>query len=435
MFWFSLATFGFYSVSVLVEEESIVSTCSPPGNGAGPFWCYGAPLIVRVGNRTFVSAMETGEGIPPLCNTRWRIFGKFDDGEWQMLHISDKFNEREPCPIVCFQDGRLFISVNPSNQPPGTRYGSCEPKLICFDILNIDKKGTIDLPKWMKGVTFTDHSYRGIASDTVRKEILLLNIDAKTGHQHWSFRDSAGEWVGSGVIEFPIRSCYPQVALKDRSAYVMAIGDIVEPNEQWRKYKYEKTKSNWDYVFRRLFFTYTPDITKQDFIKPIEIDNVDDTAGHITNLDLWIDADRSAHLLYIKQNIQSTLMRDKFFPNIAIKRSLEHVVIRNGQIIDRKTLLEEGKGVLPIYARFHAMSDGTLLALCCIGGETNRNVLMQVKPYDGGTLIDVPLKHVFNMFFTATERGGSVPSDTIDIYGPGEGHTLRYARITLGRGR
>lgn len=433
MLWFSLVTFSLYSVTISIEEENIVSTCIPPENGAGPFWCYGAPLIVRVGDKVFISAMETGIGVPPLCNTRWRIFGKLDNDEWQLLHVSDKFNEREPCPIVCFQDGKLFISVNPSTKPPGTKYGSCKPKLIEFDIQSPNKEGIISLPKWTKGVNFTDHSYRGIASDTARREILLLNIDAKTGHQHWSFRDSTGKWVKNGVIRFPIRSCYPQVALKDRSAYVLAIGDIVEPNQEWREYKYEKTKSSWDYVFRRLFFTYTPNILRQDFVEPIEIDNVDDTAGHITNLDLWIDEDRSAHLLYLRQNIQSTLMRDKFFPNLPIERSLVYVVIKDGQIIDRKILLKEDSHIIPGYARFHMMSDGTLLAVCYLSGEANRNALMQVRPYNGGNLIDIPLKHVFTMFFTATERGGSPPSDIVDLYGPGEGHSLRYARITIKR--
>ena len=64
---------------------------------------------------------------PPLCNTRWRIFRKHDDENWEMVQASEKFNQREPCPLVIFQDGRLFLSTNPSTQPIGTKYGgSCK---------------------------------------------------------------------------------------------------------------------------------------------------------------------------------------------------------------------------------------------------------------------------------------------------------------------
>ena len=42
----------------------------------------------------------------------------------------------------------------------------------------------------------------------------------------------------------PIRACYPQVALRDRAAHVLAIGDIVEPNEAWRAHKKEATGSS-----------------------------------------------------------------------------------------------------------------------------------------------------------------------------------------------
>ena len=51
-----------------------------PDNGAGPLWCYGAPLVVRQGERVFVSVMETGEGVPPLSNTRWRLFEREEKG-------------------------------------------------------------------------------------------------------------------------------------------------------------------------------------------------------------------------------------------------------------------------------------------------------------------------------------------------------------------
>jgi hypothetical protein len=42
----------------------------------------------------------------------------------------------------------------------------------------------------------------------------------------------------------------------------------------------------------------------------------------------------------------------------------------------------------------------------------------------------VPLSQPLPTFFTATERGGSPPSDTLDVLGEKD-HTLRYARIRI----
>ena len=83
----------------------------------------------------------------------------------------------------------------------------------------------------------------------------MLNIDATTSAQHWAFGTADGGFSRTGAIAFPIRGVLPQVALRDRAAHVMAIGDIVEPNEAWRAFKKQKTGRDWDYVFRRLFYT------------------------------------------------------------------------------------------------------------------------------------------------------------------------------------
>jgi hypothetical protein len=44
----------------------------------------------------------------------------------------------------------------------------------------------------------------------------------------------------------------------------------------------------------------------------------------------------------------------------------------------------------------------------------------------------IELKHPFGNFFTNTPRGGSKPSDIIDIFGiADDGPNLRYARISI----
>lgn len=422
-----------------IEIEETVTTCKPPENGAGPFWCYGSPLIVRLGDEVFISAMETGENIPPLCNTRWRLFRKRNIDDWEMIQVSANFNEREPCPLVCFPDEKVFLSVNPSSQPPGTKYGNCDPHLIEFTINNSSLKMKPIHPIWDKGIFFTDHSYRGIAADGIRKEILLLNINAQTSEQFWSLYEN-GNWTNYGRISFPIRSCYPQVALKNHSAHVLAIGDIVEPVDEWRNYKFEKTGSGWDYVFRRLFYAWTPDITKSDFSEPIEVDDLEKTAGHITNLDLWIDDNGKAHILYLKRNVQSNFMRDKFFPDVPINISLEYVIITKGKIENRVTLIKGGENSsteITGYARFHVTKNGNLFVIYyCNDKDSNGNTisenrLMQILPKLAEKPQKLNFREPFGTFFTAIERSGTLPSDTIDIFGSGSGNSLRYARIGL----
>ena len=431
---------GELTVQPVAEVEEVVCTYVAPDNGAGPLWCYGAPLVARWRDKVFVSAMETGEGVPKLCNTRWQLFMRGDDG-WKLQQKADAFREREPCPLVAFSDGRLFLSVNPSISPPGTQYGPCEPHLLEFSAEKPSELPKQLRPVWLGEIRFTDHSYRGIAADGARGEILLLNIHAETGEQFWSFLDSDGKWSRQGKIRFPIRSCYPQVALKDRAAHVLAIGDIVEPNEEWRAYKKEKTGREWDYVFRRLFYTWTPDIATTDFAEPLELENLDATAGYIRNLDLWLGPESSVHVLYLKMPVQSALIRDRFLPGEKIATSLEYTILRNGNVVRRATLLKGGEGEsndIPGNARFQVTAEGELSVVYFSSGvdkngkPVSENRIMRILPETDSKPVTIPLEHPFTTFFTACERGGSAPSKIIDLFGTGyQPNTLRYARVRL----
>lgn len=424
----------------LITEETVATWVSPD-NGSGPTWCYGAPLLFRDGDRVLVSMMETGKGVPPLANTRWNLFCQ-TDGKWAMVQAPSGFRHREPCPIGGFPGSQVFLSTNPSTQPPGTKYGPCDPQLLLFDPFHLDREPLVEHPVWPGPQTFTDHSYRGFAVDSASREVLCLNIDAETSQQIWSHRNSSGQWTRNGAITFPIRACYPQVALSRGSAHVLAIGDIVEPLDEWRQYKFDQTQQGWDYVFRRLFYTYTPDITKQDFIPPIEVDTLESTAGHIANLDLWIAPDGAAHLLYLKTSVQSPLMRDRFFPGLPIVHTLDYVVIREGKITRRELLAVGGEVNSPLnpgYGRFHSTPDGHLWAVfagttkTAGGSSANFLHLMPVWPeLKRENPVKVEWKHPLGSFFTATERGGSKPSWTLDLFGTRpEPQTMGYAKVEL----
>lgn len=457
-------------IRATVETEDVVTTCGSPDNGAGPYWCYGAPLLARAGDAPYVSAMEVGVGVAPLCNTRWRLFGRAADG-WKLLLAPDGaiphggasalagFREREPCPVITTGNGRIFLSINPSTQPPGTQYGPCDPHLLRIDaaeaaaLLNGRGGATPGRlhgepvrPVFAEGAKFTDHSYRGIGADSGRGEILALNIDSVSGDYFWAFGDASGQWTRAGRIAFPIRACYPQAAVRNRAAHVLAIGDIVEPNRQWREYKREQTKREWDYVFRRLFYTSTPDVARTEFAPPVELDTVEATAGHITNLDLWIDSSGTAHVLYLRRTIASPLMRDRFFAGRPLVTTLEYRAIAGGRVVDSRTLLRGGDGVgrdLPVYARFHSTNGADLLAVVYCSGTRpdgapfaeNRLLPVLPRPEEGeilAPLVRIDLKHPFQIFFTAAERGGSRPSPILDLFGSGtDGGVLRYARVRI----
>jgi hypothetical protein len=436
--WLGLCC-GLLAAEPTTEVEEVVATCQPPGNGAGPLWCYGAPLVVRQGDRVFASVTETGAGVSPPCNTRWRLYRR-DAGGWQEVRHAGDFREREPCPLASPGPGSLMISVNPSTKPPGTPYGRCDPHLLLVDTLHPDQPPTALRPLWSGAPHFSVHSYRGLAVDASRGDVLVLNIDAETSDQRWNYRPGDGTPSRDGTVRFPIRACYPQVAIRDRSAHVLAIGDIVEPNETWRAYKKQTTGSEWDYVFRRLFYARSPDISRDDFDPPIEVDGVEATGGHIANLDLWLDRRGVAHLLYLKTNTLP-LLRDRFFPGQKVATTLEHVEVERGSVTRRTTLVGggEGKAEAPQYARFHAAGDGTLWVVYAAtvwdgkGSSRLENRLIRVSPRPPGHHpVRLALVEPFTTFFTATERGGSPASDVLDLFGTGrDPATLRYARIRL----
>jgi len=420
-------------VTVSVEAEEDVYTLVSPNNGSGPLWSYGCTSIVRLGERVIVSQMETGKDVPLLCNTRWRILDR-GKKEWKLLAEAEGYRQREPCSLATVSRDSFFLNVNDSQEPPGTKYGTCKPHLLEFRLENPDAPKAI-LPKWKGKPYFTDHSYRGFAADRNRAELLMLNIDAKTSVENWCLLKASGEVLRNGGITFPIRSCYPQVALDKGAAHVLAIGDIREPVEEWAKYKFEQTQREWDYVFRILHYTSSPDLHTQDFADSIEVANVDATAGYIGNQDLWIAPDGSAFVLYTQREVQSALLRDKFFPGKSILNSLHLAVIKDNEIVERRTLIKGIEGEQPGCARFHVTPNGQLDAFVYLSGSNSRNILLPVYPQDTEAApIPVPLETPFSSYCLASVRAGNEPSNIIDVLGQKD--APRFQRLRRGsRGR
>ncbi len=436
---------------VLVEVEEPVYTYQPADNGAGPLWCYGSTCLARVGEDVFISGLETIPNAKPLNNVRWTLFKRSKSG-WELQQRDERNRTREPSPIAIFPDGRLFLSANPTITPPDTYSGPARPEVLRFDASNAKETSVTLKPEWEGAPVFTEHSYRGFGADASGRELLIVN---NLNHEamYWSFMDRKGQWSAKGRIPFPmgvgyekpepIRLCYPQVALRRRAAHLLAISDIIEPVKAWREFKLKINNGRpWDYEFRRLFYIWTPDITRTPFKVPVEVASREKTAGQITNLDLWLDSQGRAHLLWLERSVWYLQMRDRFFPGTPLTTSLEYAVVDRGTVTRRNTLWKGGEGAspeIPGYGRFHALPGGRLMVLAYFNGQkpggapVSENRLLALGS-DGAITksIRVPFAHPFTNFMTATERAGSPPSNTLDILGDASSRPgISYARIEI----
>jgi hypothetical protein len=424
-------------LKLVVEIEERVYSYESANNGAGPMWCAGSTSLVRTGDRVFATALETLPDLKPLNNCRWTLLERTSDG-WVQRH-KDKGRTREPSPMAVFDDGSVFVSGNPTTTPPDTYGGPAKPELWRFSATD-SLKAERHFPKWEGSPQFSEHSYRSLAADSEKGELVLLQNVGYT-HADWAFRDASGNWSAQGKLEWPlgseyekpkpIRLCYPNVALKNRAVHFFGVGDIAEPVPAWQQHKKELTGKEWDYVFRRLYYTWTPDIESEPLSNWIEIAIRDETAGHLWPCDLWIAPDHTVHILWTERALDDRL-REKFFPDAEQSNSLNYSILRNGKPFLKKPLFESKNAAeVPARARFHVTKDGRLFV---VTAEGHRNRIVEIlKDQSLGQSQELPLKKAFSNFFTTTPRAGSPASDTLELLGTqvGTGNTMSYARIRL----
>ncbi len=434
----------------VVEIEEDVYQYKPADNGAGPMWCAGSTCMVRMGDDVFASGIETLPRYQPLNNCRWNLFQRAADG-WQLQQVDADGRTREPSPLAGFPDGRLFLSVNPTLTDPKARTGPARPKILQFDVSDLASPFETMLPKWDGTPPFSEHSYRSFAADGPARELILFQ-DVGYTHAEWAFRNAEGNWAASGKLQWPwgaeydkpqpIRVCYPNVMLKDRAVHFCGVSDIIEPNGEWRAYKKKLTGRDWDYDFRRLFYTWTDDITSGRFHDWVEVTSRDKTCGWVFPCDLWVAPDGAVHLLWRKRAID-TRLRAKFFPDAKQSQALNYAILRDGQVITRRTLVlaeEGGANEIANAARFQVAPENRLFVFYYVTGtdaegkRVAENRLLEL--YTDGVAsesVTVPLKHPLSSYFTATVRGGSPPSNVLDLLGTraDAANTISYARIRL----
>jgi len=455
--------------ATVVAEETITAF-EDFHNDASPMWAFGSRTIARSGDTVFAVVPEVGADARPYCNTRWVLYRRPDGGAWERVQASPSFDEREPCPLALLPGGQLMLSVNPAREHTYTMdNGSwgfrCEPGLLQFTTAALERPPTpIELP-WDQQYDFSAHTYRAFAADPVAGTMLLsTQVPVNDDLQHaYLFFDAGGRVLRQGLLRFPMRGCYQQIAVRGNAVYMMAISDEKEPNPAWRACKREHTGQSWDYDFRQLFFTWTPDITTTEFSPPLTVFSRDDTAGHLLNLDLVLDADGDAHLLFRDRNIWHPFMRDRFFPGTRITVALKYARVCNGRVIDRQTLLEaeealapetqkartveempEGqlyalwsqhglrmRGPVPEYGTFHTTPDGRRFVIWYQSGPEAGNFIRQVQP-EPGPPQRLPLGTPLTQFYAACPRNGCLPSHTVDLFGvPGNELQVRYIQLRI----
>jgi len=435
----------------IVEIEEDVYSFESADNGAGPMWCHGSTCLVRIGGDVFASGLETLKDAKPLNNCRWMLFGR-DKRRWQKVRVDASGRTREPCPLAGFSDGRLFVSGNPTlNSDPDAYSGPARPEILQFAVGDPTRPVRTLLPVWSGQPKFSEHSYRSFAADGPNHELILFQNVGYT-HAEWAFLNRDGQWSAQGQLKWPwggeyekpqpIRVCYPNVAIKDHEVHFCGVSDIIEPNPQWRAFKKEVTGRQWDYDFRRLFYTWSADITTGEFRPWVEIASREETCGWISPGDLWLAPDGSVHILWTERALDERL-REKFFPDARQNHSLNYAVVHKGRVLLRRTLLtaEEGKSnERPGRGRFQITGDNRLFVFFYVSGSdssgraVSENRLQEILP-DGvlGRAVRVGLKKPFTSFFTATVRAGTAPSNTLELLGTraGSGTTISYARIEI----
>lgn len=444
--WMLAAGAGASELRPQVEVEEEVYRYESANNGAGPMWCHGSTCLVRVGNQVFASGLETIPGAKPTNNCLPMLFCRNSDG-WAQVY-KDSGRTREPSPMVRFSNGQVLLSINPTLTEPDTYGGPARPQILQFESENPRAAPQVLTPTWDGDPKFTEHSYRSFAADGNRNELVLFQNIGYT-HAEWSFRDGNGNWAAAGKLAWPlgeeydkpqpIRVCYPNVAIRDRAVYFCGVSDIVEPYKAWKKYKHELTGRKWDYDFRRLFFTWCPDITTGKFSEWVEVASRDKTCGRIAPCDLHVAENGDVLLLWTEQALDERL-REKFFPDAKQRFALMCGIVRNGEVVSRTTLLEGGEGLgglRPGYGRFHVTESGRLVVFYYVCGKDAsgdliaEHRLVEISP-DGslGQPVLVRLETPLSLFFTATVRAGCQPSNVLDIFG-NSGGSMRYARIRL----
>jgi len=448
-------------LSPVVEAEETVYSYTPADNGADPMWCWGSTCLARVGKDLFASGLETLPNVKPLNNVRWLLFQREAQGGWQLLQADPRDRTREPRPLAGFADGRLLMSVNPTlvTDPQHEGGGPARPEILEFSAANPQAPPRHILPALEGEPSFNDHSYRTFSADGATGEAILFQNIGYDG-SHWALLDRSGDTVKTGYLQWPAlragdiepyggarcRVNYPNVFLRNRAVYLCGGAAF----DNWDRVTDPVAQKalmgrQWGNRWRRLFFTWSPDVTTAPWRDWVEISNTMATGGWLFPGDLWLDDTGLVHLLWFEGPIDLRLRNAHFLDITHRPNTIMYAQVRDGRVLRRQALLAGGEGSGPLVPeskpRFHIAPGGRLFVVYCASDfvppkqRTYTNWIAEIGP-DGapGEPVKLPLQTPLRDFFTATPRGGAAPSWVLDLLGRrvGSQNTIHYARVRLG---
>lgn len=422
--------------TVTVELEQEVYTYQWPGNGADAFWCSHSPTIVRHGDTVYASGIEVMPTLAPPDNLRWLLFKK-SDGKLMRVADGGTTHEREPCPLGIFKDGTLLLTSNPADKNPGTSTANIHSFIPGKPLA----EHTTLAPAWIDNFKPNQHTYRSFSVDAANRTFMLFYQNPRISETHWTcYRD--GTLVKNGKLGYPrvmygtrgvvSRICYPAMQIKDGAVHSVGVTDVQEPIDKFRG-----LTDSW--VFRRLYYTWTPDVRSGTFSKWIEIVNHDETDGYVKASDLYMDSPTRARFLWYERELTTRpKVRELIATDKKQRIAVNCTVMDNGKVISTTPVAEWREGDpedrKPIrMARFHVSESGRLYVLYRVGTE---HVIAEIDQ-DGkrGEPVSIPLKTPLGFYVTPTVRNGSTPSDTIDFLGQEawavRAHSVHYARVRI----
>ena len=393
---------------------------------------YGAgvpPLIARSGEDIYVSMNEPGR----TREQRWQLWHRSPQG-WAVCCRGNRVEEPEPCPLVVLETRQVLVSARPNSDRAD---GNHTVPYIAQIEISEDSKYEILSPAWPDSRRLTIPAYRGLASDARSGEVLTAGTagpDYEASCMDWS-----GTWHPIVLPAFPVRACYVTLALSNRAGGALAVGDITEPVPEWFAAKEEA--GSVGFVFRRLFYTSSSNIYEQLLSPRIELDSVEAEAGQLQHLDLVLDADGRAHVLYLKTTYSDEVIVRRFYPTAESVERVVYAIVENRVVVRRRVLLgskersfvdDRSDNVRCSCARFSVGKDGRLyvVASATVGGRCAM-LLSPVSEKEAPSFVAVAGCPAYKRFFTASPRGGSCNAERIDVLAEEDDGAVVYARIAL----
>ena len=332
---------------------------------------YQASHLLRVGDRVFFSTAQRLTDREGMCNVYPMLYEKRGDEGWKLVWSDENAYQMDAGHLLYPGNDRLVMTLN----PPKARYPKeqrtflvpCTPVAYLFDISDGVKLIDIREIPWDKpDYPFRSHSYRSSCVDIVNGNLFFTNIHYPEEKHVYALTNAGLQPVRAGALEFPERGCYHNIAMKNGELYLFAMQDIVEPNEEWYRYKrqrYDENNMGFDYVFRTVYLNYSPDLTKEELRPSVEICSMADTCGTIDNLDCRYAANGDMVFMAHERNVSGEYIRDRFFPGVPMVSELCLYRLFGGEVKERVVIdraEEGGEWNLSYNGFIHTAANGEL---------------------------------------------------------------------------